>query len=114
DCHASGGAAVIGSFSRTRAELMKNADIALYAAKRTGRGKIRIFEPTMRLATQRRDSMLNLARKALNEDRMLAYYQPKINLRTGKIAGLEALLRWEHGRLGVQGPDMIAAAFEDS
>ncbi|MGI8706542.1 MAG: bifunctional diguanylate cyclase/phosphodiesterase [Sphingomicrobium sp.] len=113
DCHASGGAAVIGCHSRTRVELMKNADIALYGAKRAGRGNVKIFEPAIRLGVQRRDLMLNLASDALNEGRILAYYQPKVDLRTGKVAGLEALLRWEHDRLGVQGPDAIAAAFED-
>jgi diguanylate cyclase (GGDEF)-like protein/PAS domain S-box-containing protein len=114
ECHASGGAAVLGCYGRTRAELMKNADVALYAAKAAGRGTVRLFEPALRETIQRRDSMLSLATDALNEDRIFAHYQPKVDLRTGKLAGLEALLRWEHQRDGIQGPDQIAAAFEDT
>ena len=114
ECAASGGTAIFGKHGRSRAELMKNADIALYAAKTNGRGNIRAFEPALRLALQRRDSMLNLASSALTDNRITAHYQPKVDLRTGKVAGVEALLRWQHGRRGTQGPETIAAAFDDA
>jgi len=93
--------------------LMKNADIALYAAKAAGRGKLRLFTPEMRHEMQKRASMLTLARNALRHDRILPYYQPKVELRTGRVAGFEALLRWDHPGRGMQAPDTIAAAFED-
>jgi len=59
-------------------------------------------------------SMTELARTALDEDRIFPYYQPKVDLRTGELTGFEALLRWERpdGELGL--PDMIAPAFSDS
>ena len=96
-----------------RTDLMKNADIALYAAKAAGRGKLRIFQSDMRHEMQRRASMLGLARTALRQKRILPYYQPKIELLSGRIAGFEALLRWRHPRKGIQTPDTVAAAFED-
>lgn len=67
----------------------------------------------MRADAQRRTSMLNVARVAVRDALVVPYYQPKICLSTGRIVGLEALLRWRDDLLGVQGPDTIAAAFED-
>ena len=97
----------------TRTELLKNADIALFAAKAAGKGVLRIFQPTMRAEAQKRLSMLGLARDAVMEDRIVAFYQPKVDLRSGRLDGFEALLRWKHPSKGMQTPDTIAAAFED-
>ncbi len=92
---------------------MKNADIALYAAKADRRGSHAIFQPVYRAELQHRLSMVRLAKAALNEDRLVPFYQPKVDLVRGNIVGFEALLRWRHGRRSIQGPDTIAAAFED-
>jgi diguanylate cyclase (GGDEF)-like protein len=97
----------------TRGELLKNADVALYVAKAAGRGVLRIFEPQMRAEAQSRMSMLSLAKDALSEHLIRPFYQPKVNLRTGRLDGFEALLRWDHPSKGVQTPDTIAAAFQD-
>ncbi|MFC7499683.1 putative bifunctional diguanylate cyclase/phosphodiesterase [Enterovirga sp. GCM10030262] len=113
DCQASVGASLYPIHGESRAELMKNADIALYAAKAAGRGKLRLFTPEMRHEMQKRASMLTLARNALRHERIIPYYQPKVELRTGRVAGFEALLRWDHPGRGMQAPDTIAAAFED-
>ena len=112
DLRASGGAALWARHGYSRSELMKNADIALYAAKAAGRQTLKLFAPAMRDEVQRRASMLNLARSALNRDRILPFYQPKVNLRTGAVVGFEALLRWHHPDRGIQLPSPIAAAFE--
>lgn len=96
-----------------RAELIKYADIALYLAKNAGRGISEIFEPAMRTDVQRRLSMLGLARAAIDDDRIIANYQPKVDLRTGSLDGFEALLRWCHPGKGLQTPDTIAGAFHD-
>ena len=113
DCDASVGASLYPLDGRTRAELMKHADIALYVAKAAGRGNLKLFHPRMRAEMQNRISMLALARDAIEKDWIVPFYQPKVDLRSGEVAGFEALLRWTHPGKGVQKPDTIAAAFED-
>jgi diguanylate cyclase (GGDEF)-like protein/PAS domain S-box-containing protein len=114
ECLASIGASLYRPRATDKVELMKQADIALYAAKDGGRATFRIFEPSMRKEMQRRHSMLTVAREALRRNRIVPYYQPKINLQTGRLAGFEALLRWRHPRRGIQSPDTIAAAFAET
>lgn len=113
DCRASVGASIFPEQASDRTELLKNADVALYAAKGAGRANLKLFRPDMRHGMQRRLSMLSLARDALTHERILPFYQPKVNLRTGAHAGFEALLRWHHPTHGVQNPATIAAAFEE-
>jgi diguanylate cyclase (GGDEF)-like protein/PAS domain S-box-containing protein len=113
DCDASIGASIFPKDGHSRAELMKHADIALYVAKASGRGNLKLFHARMRAEMQNRISMLALARDAIEKDWIVPFYQPKVDLKTGEIAGFEALLRWKHPGKGIQGPDTIAAAFED-
>lgn len=94
--------------------LLKCADLALYAAKNSGRGAIRDFRPEMRLEAERQTKALSEARSALTEDRIIPFYQPKLCLRTGSVIGFEALLRWHHPRRGLLPPSEISAAFEDA
>jgi diguanylate cyclase (GGDEF)-like protein/PAS domain S-box-containing protein len=113
ECEASIGASIFPCQGGDRAELLKNADVALYAAKSAGRANLKLFRPEMRHEMQRRLSMLSLARDALAQDWIVPFYQPKVDLKSGAPAGFEALLRWQHPRQGVQSPGTIAAAFED-
>jgi diguanylate cyclase (GGDEF)-like protein/PAS domain S-box-containing protein len=113
DCHASIGVSLYPHQGADRPDLMKNADVALYVAKSAARGGLKIFEPAMREEMQMRSSMLALAKDALSNDRVLPYYQPKVDLQSGSLGGYEALLRWRHPRKGIQSPATIAAAFED-
>ncbi len=113
ETHATAGMSVYPADGENAADLLKSADIALYVGKATRRGELSIFEPAMRGGIQRRASMLNVARRAVRDDQVLPFYQPKVSLEDGHIVGFEALLRWRHDTLGVQGPDTIAAAFED-
>ncbi|WP_114954330.1 EAL domain-containing protein [Sphingosinicella terrae] len=114
DCRASVGGAFYPDQGETPDELMKNADLALYAAKLTRRGGVTLFTPTMRSEMQDRISMLNLARDAIRKGLILPYYQPQIDLRSGDLVGFEALLRWRHPELGIQPPATIAEAFGDA
>ena len=113
DCRASAGAALYPIQGATPDELMKNADLALYAAKLSRRGGVTLFASAMRSDMQNRLSMLNLARDALREALILPHYQPQVDLRTGALIGFEALLRWRHPKLGIQVPASIAEAFGD-
>jgi diguanylate cyclase (GGDEF)-like protein/PAS domain S-box-containing protein len=113
DCQASIGASLFPHQGIDRAELLKNADVALYAAKAAGRANLKLFRADMRKEMQTRVSMLNLARDALTHRLIVPFYQPKIDLQTGGVAGFEALLRWRHPLMGPQSPATIAAAFED-
>lgn len=113
DIRASVGASTFPVHGRTRMELLKHADIALYAAKSSGRGVLCIFQAAMRAEAQKRLSMLGLARDAIRDDRIVANYQPKVDLRTDQLDGFEALLRWRHPTKGLQHPSTIKAAFHD-
>ena len=113
ECHASVGAAIYPSHGRTAGDLLKHSDLALYAAKASGRGTLRVFEPGMRADMQRRHSMMAVAREALSASLIVPHYQPKVELSSGRTSGFEALLRWRHPRHGIQLPDTIKAAFED-
>lgn len=113
DFHTSIGGCLYPLQAAGRAELMKNADVALYAAKEAGGGTYRLFEPEFRAEVQRHRSMISIARDALNRNLIVPHYQPKIDLRTGRLYGFEALLRWMHPKRGLQAPATIEAAFDD-
>jgi len=107
------GAALFPDHGKQPEDLLKSADIALYAAKSSRRGQAVTFEPAHRAELQQRQSMIALARNALAGDRILPFYQPKVNLADGTVHGFEALLRWRHDSRGIQLPATIGAAFED-
>jgi diguanylate cyclase (GGDEF)-like protein len=84
--------------------LLKNADMALYRAKSEGRGSWRFFEPEMDVKAQARRSLELDLRHAVATGAFEVYYQPLINLKTGKISTCEALLRWNHPERGMISP----------
>ncbi len=76
--------------------LLRDADVAMYEAKRAGKGQIRIFDPAMRLvATKHLEYRSELA-AALEEQQLRLVYMPFVDLRTGQVTGAEALIRWHH------------------
>jgi diguanylate cyclase (GGDEF)-like protein/PAS domain S-box-containing protein len=114
DVCVSAGAAMWPMDGTSAEDVLKSADLALYAAKAEGSGAVRVFHPAMRDARECRDRMLRDARDALRDDRIMPYYQPKISFVSGRIIGFEALLRWHDHQRGVQSPQTLKAAFEDA
>jgi len=82
-------------------ELLRNADLALYRAKSKGQGRYEVFEPDMHAAVVERLELEGDLQHALDRDQLELHYQPIVKLRTGEIAGVEALLRWEHHERGL-------------
>ncbi len=85
--------------------LMRNADAALYIAKEQGRNNFQYYSPAMNAKSFERLSLENTLRKALQNNEFLVYYQPQIEIATGKIVALEALIRWQHPDLGLTFPE---------
>lgn len=95
-------------------ELMKNADTALNQAKQKGVGKYQFFQEEMREALRQRFEMENDLRKAMENKEFLIFYQPQINLKSGKVCGCEALLRWRHPRRGLISPATFIPLAEET
>jgi diguanylate cyclase (GGDEF)-like protein len=81
--------------------ILKNGDAAMYHAKDMGRNNFQFYNPSMHAATHRQLTLEALLNRALDRKELFLHYQPQIDLRTGKIAGVEALLRWRSPDLGL-------------
>jgi diguanylate cyclase (GGDEF)-like protein/PAS domain S-box-containing protein len=94
--------------------LIKNADTAMYQAKENGRQSFKFFRPEMNVRAVERQSIEEDLRSALKRKEFTLHYQPKINLKSGEITGVEALLRWTHPTRGSVPPLKFIAVAEDS
>ena len=95
-------------------ELLKNADTAMYHAKGSGGNKYQFFSDSMNKQAVKRLQIENLIRHGLKEDSFSVYYQPKIEISTGKIAGMEALVRFETPNKGVVSPVVFIPVSEET
>jgi diguanylate cyclase (GGDEF)-like protein/PAS domain S-box-containing protein len=93
--------------------LIKNADTAMYQAKEHGRQSYQFFKPAMNVRAVERQSIEESLRRAVERQEFALHYQPKINLKTGEIAGAEALLRWTHPSRGLVPPSQFIPVAED-
>jgi diguanylate cyclase (GGDEF)-like protein/PAS domain S-box-containing protein len=94
--------------------LLKHADIAMYEAKSRGKNNYQYFQQSMNIAAIERLSMEASLRKALDQDEFVLYYQPQLDIRTGNIIGMEALLRWRHPDRGIILPDEFVSVAEEA
>ncbi|MEO5693634.1 MAG: EAL domain-containing protein [Usitatibacter sp.] len=99
---------------RDSATLMKNADVAMYYAKEKGRNNYQFFSSEMNTRAQERLSVENYLRLALRRNELVLHYQPRMNVATGELVGVEALIRWAHPRRGLLSPDKFIDVAEDS
>jgi diguanylate cyclase (GGDEF)-like protein/PAS domain S-box-containing protein len=93
--------------------LLRNADAAMYSAKESGRNNFRFFTEDMNAQAVERVTLENGLRLALDKKELFLVYQPQMNIATGKIIGLEALLRWQHPTLGLMPPDRFIRIAEN-
>ncbi|MDR0253431.1 MAG: EAL domain-containing protein [Brucellaceae bacterium] len=94
--------------------LLRNADLALYAAKADQRGIYRFYEKSMREAVEKRHRIATELHQALQNNEFLLFYQPIFSLTTDQITGCEALLRWQHPTRGLVTPDDFIPIAEDT
>ncbi|BBP05252.1 hypothetical protein TPL01_23970 [Sulfuriferula plumbiphila] len=93
--------------------LIKNADTAMYHAKENGRNNYKFFEQSMNVRAVQRQSVEASLRRALERHEFVLHYQPKINLHSGTIVGVEALIRWQHPQRGLLAPAQFVTIAED-
>jgi diguanylate cyclase (GGDEF)-like protein/PAS domain S-box-containing protein len=94
--------------------LLKNADTALNEAKNSGRNHYKFYTSQLNASALKRLSMETAMRHALEREEFQVYYQPQVSLRTGRITGMEALLRWQHPTTGMIMPDQFIPLAEET
>jgi diguanylate cyclase (GGDEF)-like protein/PAS domain S-box-containing protein len=94
--------------------LLRHADFAMYDAKDNGRDNRQCFKRDMNVRALKRQSVENDVRHALEREELQLHYQPNVNLKTGQIIGVEALLRWLHPTLGLLSPAEFIPIAEES
>ncbi len=95
-------------------DLLKNSDMAMYRAKNAGRNNIQFYSPEMNQEMQRQLHIEQELRAALQQDQFLLFYQPIIDIETGELVALEALLRWQHPEKGMLQPDYFLQVAEQT
>jgi diguanylate cyclase (GGDEF)-like protein/PAS domain S-box-containing protein len=94
--------------------LIQNADVALYRAKEEGRNAYRLYTPAMNDRALERLEMDAHLRKALEREEFFLVYQPRVELSTGRITSVEALIRWQHPELGLVNPGQFIPLAEET
>ena len=95
-------------------ELMRNADLAMYAAKAAGKNQISVFEANMHESAVARHELSAELSRSLGRGELAVFYQPIVDLRSGLVTGHEALVRWRHPTRGLLGPDTFIPLAEDT
>jgi len=116
ECHttASIGIAMYPSDGADVQTLTKNADMAMYLAKEDGKNGFRFFTKEIKTQSIERLTLESALRRALDRDQFALHYQPKVDMTTGLITGVEALLRWTHPDLGVLPPAQFIPLAEET
>ena len=94
--------------------LLRNADVAMYNAKAEGRNRHAFYRESMREATAQRLSLEHDLRRAIEAEQFVLHYQPQIDVTTGAVVGVEALVRWNHPTLGLLPPSEFIHVAEEA
>jgi diguanylate cyclase (GGDEF)-like protein/PAS domain S-box-containing protein len=94
--------------------LLRHADHAMYGAKQSGRNGYLFFDPEHRRRTEERALAIGRIQEALDQQEFVLYYQPKVDMKTGRVHGFEALLRWEHPQQGLVAPLQFLPLIENT
>ncbi|UQN10180.1 bifunctional diguanylate cyclase/phosphodiesterase [Deinococcus sp. QL22] len=97
----------------TAEEILKDVDLALYQAKRSGGAKVQVFEPGLRGLFRDRVKLETELRHALERHELVVHYQPMVSLQDGQLLGLEALVRWQHPQRGLLSPGVFIPLAEE-
>ncbi len=108
------GISIFPEHGLNRETLIKNADAAMYSAKEEGRNKFRFFSREMHAQAVERLTLENDMRLALDRGEFFLVYQPQIEIESGKVTGVEALIRWRHPEIGLIPPDRFISIAEAS
>src|SRR5581483_3724875 len=100
--------------SQDAEELLRNADVAMYMAKRDEKGRYRMFEPTMHERVVERLELRSELQRAIEEEQLEVYYQPVVRMSQGSNYGVEALLRWHHPTRGLVAPGQFIPLAEET
>jgi diguanylate cyclase (GGDEF)-like protein len=116
ECHATAsiGIAMFPDHGSDVHTLTKNADMAMYLAKEDGKNNFRFFTKEVKMQSIERLTLENCLRQALARNEFSLHYQPKVNLATGQITGVEALLRWTHVEHGMLPPGQFIPLAEET
>jgi len=95
-------------------DLLRDADVAMYEAKKEGKARYKMFDSGMHAQALQRLRMENGLRRAIEQDQLRVHYQPKVSLDTGRIVGMEALVRWENPERGLVSPEEFIPLAEES
>ena len=106
--------AALGRGGDDAAELLRDADAAVDAAKARGRDRIQLFDGDLREQVVERLAVERELRRALERDELLLHFQPVVDLPSGRIRGVEALVRWHHPRRGLLLPDQFLPVAEET
>ncbi len=114
DQHASLGVAVWDKTSKDTVEIIREADVALYAAKGVGKGQFAVFSPEMNIGASGHFSLVRELQRALAQGQLSMHYQPIVKLSDNEIVGFEALMRWQHPEKGLIPPNVFIPLAEES
>ncbi|MCU1337805.1 MAG: diguanylate cyclase/phosphodiesterase with sensor(s) [Bryobacterales bacterium] len=103
-----------GSSANNSKDLLRNADTAMYYAKTRGKARFEVFDEGMRGRAVARMELESDLRRAIEEGHFVVHYQPEVSLRTGKVVGYEALVRWDHPKRGIVMPGEFLPLAEET